>query len=72
MAYCRKVAVKKLHIETYNDFAKHLVGIFLSLGSNSDEIHMIFDNYTSVGVLRKVSENAVANRTLKLNSKQCL
>ena len=45
MAYCRKVAVKKLGLENYDKFAEHILTMFLSLGSSSDEIHIIFDNY---------------------------
>ena len=43
MAYCRKVAVKKLGLENYDKFAEHILTMFLSLGSSSDEIHIIFD-----------------------------
>ena len=45
MAYCRKVATKKIKIQTYEAFVVHLFHLFLSLASKSKEIHMIFDNY---------------------------
>ena len=45
MAYCRKIAVKKLNLETYEYMIKHLLKLFLSLATGAGEIHIIFDNY---------------------------
>ena len=45
MANCRKIAVKRLNLETYDDMIKHLMKLFLSLARNAGEIHLIFDNY---------------------------
>ena len=45
MAMVRKIPLKKLEpaMKTFNDFAVALTKIIINAGSNSDEIHVVFD-----------------------------
>ena len=47
MALIRKVSLKKLHppVKTFHDFAIALTSMITKAGHNSDEIHIVFDNY---------------------------
>ena len=50
MAYCRKVSVKKSGIESYDDFANHIMKMFACLTGSGKETHIIFDNYRTDSV----------------------
>ena len=47
MALVRKVPLRKLNppVKTFHDFALALTSMVTKAGSNSDEIHIVFDNY---------------------------
>ena len=45
MAYCRKVPVKKLQLQTYEDLANNLWQTFQKISSNSARIDIVFDLY---------------------------
>ena len=45
MAYCRKVPIKKLCLNTYVDFFKHLLSTFQSIFETSQRIDIVFDLY---------------------------
>ena len=45
MAYCRKVAIKKLCLNTYSDFSKHLLSTFQNIFQTSQRIDIVFDLY---------------------------
>ena len=47
MALVRKVPLKKLHppVKTFHHFAIALTSMITKAGLNSDEIHIVFDNY---------------------------
>ena len=45
MAYCRKVPLKKLLLNTYGDLVRHLWATFQGLSSSSERTYIIFDLY---------------------------
>ena len=45
MAYARKIPLKILQLKLFEEFAKHLLDIFLSVSWNSQRVDIIFDVY---------------------------
>ena len=45
MTYCRKVTIKKLCLNTYADFSKHLLSTFQNIFQTSQRIDIVFDLY---------------------------
>ena len=50
IAYCRKVPIKKLGLNTYADFSKHLFSTFQNIFPTSQRIDIIFDLYLDQSV----------------------
>ena len=45
MAYARKIPLKTLQLELFEEFEKHLLDIFLSISWHSQRVDIIFDVY---------------------------
>ena len=45
MAYARKIPLKTLQLKLFEEFAKHLLDIFLSISWHSQRVDIIFDVY---------------------------
>ena len=45
MAYARKIPLKTIQLKLFEEFAKHLLDIFLSISWHSQRVDIIFDVY---------------------------
>ena len=45
MAYARKIPLKTIQLKLFEEFAKHLLDIFISISWHSQRVDLIFDVY---------------------------
>ena len=66
MALVRKLYLKKLYppVKTFHDFAIALTSMITKAGHNSDEIHIVFDNYREDSITNREGDRTAKSKEM--------